>query len=103
MRQVFGLLAVVFVAASITPALSAQDAATRAPGVPPAHTDSNPGREYSGIYSFLKDGEFVQLTVEDNGQVTGFISRYSDGSGDKGAFLDHYFRTGRLEGNNLTF
>jgi len=55
------------------------------------------------MYSFLKEGEFVQLTVEDEGRVTGFVSRYGDGESDKEAFLDHYFRSGKLEGNKLTF
>lgn len=55
------------------------------------------------MYSFLKDGEFVQVTIEDGGHVTGFISRYGDGESDKGAFLDQFFKTGRLEGNRLKF
>src|SRR5580700_8908358 len=41
------------------------------------------GREYSGMYSFLKDGEFVQISVEDQGRVTGFVSRYGDGESEK--------------------
>jgi hypothetical protein len=61
------------------------------------------GREYSGMYSFLKEGEFVQVTVEDEGRVTGFVSRYGDGTSDKGAFLDQYFRSGKLDGNKITF
>jgi hypothetical protein len=61
------------------------------------------GQQYSGMYSFLKEGEFVQITVEDEGRVTGFVSRYGDGESDKGAFLDQYFRSGNLEGNKLTF
>src|SRR5258708_36305530 len=60
-------------------------------------------KQYSGMYSFLKEGEFVQLTVEDDGRVTGFVSRYGDGDTDKEAFLDQYFRSGKLEGNKLTF
>jgi len=60
-------------------------------------------KQYSGMYSFLKEGEFVQLTVEEDGRVTGFVSRYGDGDTDKEAFLDQYFRSGKLEGNNLTF
>ena len=31
----------------------------------PAPTAPLPGSEYSGMYSFLREGEFVQLTVED--------------------------------------
>ncbi|HYL13083.1 MAG TPA: hypothetical protein VEV41_08610 [Terriglobales bacterium] len=59
--------------------------------------------DYSGMYSFLRDGEFVQVTVEDQGRVTGFVSRYGDLDSDKGAFLDHFFKTGKLDGNKLSF
>ena len=62
-----------------------------------------PGAEYSGMYSFLKDGEFVQVTVEDAGHVTGFISRYGELDSDKGVFLDQFFKTGKLDNNALTF
>jgi hypothetical protein len=55
------------------------------------------------MYSFLKEGEFVQVTVEDGVRLTGFVSRYGDGESDKGAFLDQFFRTGKLEGNKLSF
>jgi len=71
---------------------------------PPA---SNPpdksSATYSGMYSFLRDGEFVQITVEDGGRVTGFISRYGDLESDKDAFLDHFFKEGKLDGNKLSF
>lgn len=62
-----------------------------------------PGSEYSGMYSFLKEGEFVQVSVEEGGRVTGFVSRYGDLDSDKGAFLDQFFKTGKLEGNALMF
>ena len=55
------------------------------------------------MYEFLKEGEFVQLTVEDDGSITGFISRFGDGSSDKGAFQDQFFKSGKLDGNKLTF
>jgi hypothetical protein len=65
---------------------------------------SIPGSDkYSGMYSFLRDGEFVQVTVEDQGKVTGFISRFGDLDSDKGAFLDQFFKEGKLEGTKLTF
>lgn len=66
-------------------------------------TSSKADKQYSGMYSFLKEGEFVQLTVEDDGKVTGFVSRYGDGESDKETFLDQYFKNGKLEGNNLSF
>jgi hypothetical protein len=62
-----------------------------------------PGAEYSGMYSFLKEGEFVQVTVEDAGRVTGFVSRYGELDSDKGVFLDQFFKAGKLEGTALTF
>ena len=68
-----------------------------------AANDARPGANYSGMYMFLKEGEFVQVTVEDAGKVTGFVSRYGDGESDKGAFLDQFFKSGKLDGNRLTF
>ena len=53
---------------------------------------STPAQDYSGMYSFLQEGEFVQLTIEDDGRVTGFISRYGDSESDRGAFLDQFFK-----------
>ena len=64
---------------------------------PPAAND------YSGMYSFLQDGEFVQITIEDAGHVTGFVSRYGDQESDRGTFLDHFFKEGKLEGSKLSF
>jgi hypothetical protein len=70
---------------------------------PPTQTPTKPADDYSGMYSFLQDGEFVQVTVEDQGRVTGFISRYGDLQSDRGAFLDQFFKQGKLDGNKLTF
>jgi hypothetical protein len=62
---------------------------------------ATPGADYSGMYSFLREGEFVQFTVEDH-HVIGFVSRYADAEGD-GGFLDHFFKSGKLDGNQLAF
>jgi hypothetical protein len=71
---------------------------------PPQTSIPAPSAEdYSGMYSFLQDGEFVQLTIEDDGRVTGFISRYGDSGSDRGAFLDQFFKQGKLEGIRLSF
>ena len=87
--------------------LRAQDAKApsekQAEKAQPSSAGAKEGQTYSGMYSFPKDGEFVQLTVEDGGSVTGFISRFGDGESDKGAFLDQFFKTGKLEGNKLSF
>lgn len=81
--------------ALLTSVTLAQQAAT------PAQTE-----DISGMYSFLRDGEFVQITVEQDSPgkrpvVSGFISRYADGDSDK--FLDHLFSKAALEGDRLTF
>ena len=56
--------------------------------------------DISGMYSFLEEGEFVQINLEGS-LVTGFISRY--GEGERVMFLDHFFKTAALKGNELTF
>ncbi len=68
-----------------------------------APSPATPGADYSGMYSFLREGEFVQVTVEDQGRVTGFVSRYGDSESDRGVFLDHFFKLGKLDGNQLAF
>jgi hypothetical protein len=59
--------------------------------------------EISGMYTFLQEGEFVQINLEEQGRVTGFISRYGDSDSDRGAFLDHFINKGLLEGQHLAF
>jgi hypothetical protein len=75
------------------------------PGEPavPGEQDAKRGQAFSGMYSFLKEGEFVQVTVEEAGHVTGFVSRFGDGERDKGTFLDQFFKSAKLEGNKLSF
>jgi hypothetical protein len=68
----------------------------------PPVSDKSP-RDFSGMYSFLRDGEFVQITVEDGAHVTGFVSRFGDLESDKDAFLDQFFKDGKLDGNKLSF
>jgi len=72
------------------PNSSAQNAASDAP-------------DYSGMYSFLKEGEFMQITLEDKGAVSGFISRFGDSENDKGTFLDQFIKSGTSNGEQLNF
>jgi len=90
--------------ASVTAAVQdAKPGATKPSEQSSPQKDAKDGRAYSGMYTFRKEGEFVQVTVEDEGRVTGFISRFGDGESDKGAFLDQFFKSGRLDGNKLSF
>jgi hypothetical protein len=70
---------------------------------PTVEPTAKASEDYSGMYSFLQDGEFVQLTIETGGKVSGFISRYGDSESDHGEFLDHFFKPGTLDGKNLNF
>jgi hypothetical protein len=86
-------LAVVFLLMALAGAQKASP-----PAAPASSTE-----DYSGMYTFLREGEFIQVTVEEAGHVTGFISRYGDSESDQGAFLDQFFKAGKLEGHNLSF
>jgi hypothetical protein len=86
---------IIFLLLLSTSALWAQSAPSPAPARP---TD-----DYSGMYAFLQEGEFVQLTVEDQGLVTGLISHYDDSTADKRGFVDQFFKQGKLDGQKLTF
>jgi hypothetical protein len=71
------------------------------PGQSP--TPMKPVEDYSGMYAFLRDGEFIQVTVEEAGRLTGFVSRYGDLESDRGAFLDQFFKKAKLDGKKLSF
>ena len=105
MRTLDLVLAMVVGAAVVSATGAAQPAAPPAKSAEQTAVDrmTSIPHAYSGMYTFLKEGEFVQLTVEDDGSITGFVSRYGDGTSDKRAFLDQFFKTGKLEGNKLSF
>jgi|HubBroStandDraft_1064217.scaffolds.fasta_scaffold277364_2 hypothetical protein len=98
----FLLFALMLARAQATPDQQNKDGQNK-DGQNKAAAPAVPGAEYSGMYGFLRDGEFVQITVEEQGHVTGFVSRYGDSESDRGAFLDHFFKLGRLDRNQLTF
>jgi len=103
MKKIYFIFAVVLVLGGSPPKAEtrAQDAKTGTKSA--AAAQGSGGQQYSGMYSFLKDGEFVQVTVEDAGHVSGFVSRFGEGESDKGAFLDQFFKTGKIDGNKLSF
>jgi hypothetical protein len=57
----------------------------------------------SGMYSFLREGEFIEVDFEEGNRLTGFISRFGDLDSDRGAFLDHSFSKGEYTGEKLSF
>jgi len=90
---------------SISIATLAQDSQKAKPAQPepPAATQPAQAEDISGMYSFLREGEFVQVTVEEGNTVSGFVSRYGDSDSDKGTFLDQFFTKASLKDRHLTF
>lgn len=63
---------------------------------------SVPAEDISGMYSFLHEGEFVQINLEQNG-VSGYISRQGDRESDRGVFLDQFFDKAFVDGHDVSF
>lgn len=63
---------------------------------------TSPSEDISGMYSFLHEGEFVQISREEGG-ITGYISRMGDLESDRGSFLDQFFSKASLQGHDLSF
>jgi len=76
-------------------------AATLALGQTQPQKTAAPADDYSGMYSFLEEGEFVQINLEEGNRLTGFISRYSDSG--KATFVDHFFEKAELHDHDIRF
>ncbi len=55
------------------------------------------------MYSFLKEGEFLQINLDRNGVASGYISRQGDLESDRGAFLDQFFSQASIRGHDVAF
>ena len=88
-----GSLSVVLVVALVTFVAAQQ---------PRSSAAQDAGNDPSGMYSFLREGEFLQLTLED-GKLSGYVSRFGDDDSDKGTFIDQFFDKASLDGDHLTF
>jgi hypothetical protein len=62
----------------------------------------HPAEDISGMYSFLKEGEFLQINLEKNA-VTGYISRMGESDSDHGVFLDQFFATADIQDHAVSF
>jgi hypothetical protein len=65
---------------------------------------ADPGPAINGMYSFVHEGEFVQLEFV-NGRLEGVVSRFKSDDPEKAdaEFVDQYFESGKLEGTKLSF
>lgn len=94
---------ILFVFLTSVAAVAQQPGSVTQNSSPPAPQQTTQTEDISGMYSFLREGEFVQVTVEDGNQVSGFVSRYGDSESDRKTFLDQFFSKASLEGNHLMF
>lgn len=103
MKRLGFTLALLFVSMSVV----GQQKAEKAPPPPTTSSEATAQaqatEDISGMYTFLREGEFVQVTVEDGNRVSGFVSRFGDSSSDKDSFLDQFFSKASLDGKHLTF
>lgn len=63
---------------------------------------ATPAEDISGMYSFLKEGEFVQISLEEQG-VSGYISRIGDLDSDRGTFIDQFFSRASVQDHDVAF
>jgi hypothetical protein len=68
----------------------------------PALAQNSGSNDISGMYSFLREGDYVQLTVEE-GRLSGYISHFGDTDNDKGELIDQFFDKTSLQGNRISF
>lgn len=75
-----------------------------------AQTASSGIGDFSGLYTFVRDGESVQITLDEvpssdrkEVPVTGYISRMGTSDSDKDQILDIWFKTGKTDGEHISF
>jgi hypothetical protein len=69
--------------------------------------------DFTGRYTFTRDGEEVQLTLDPAPtpetdwskpmNLTGFVTRYGLSDADKDQLFDQFFKSGSLEGHKIRF
>lgn len=88
-KDIFGL---VFILCLCPAAVSAQAAGRRILG----------GDDVSGVYSFLREGESIQLNV-DHGKLSGWVSSFGFLDSDKDTLLDRFFDKASLQSGHIYF
>jgi hypothetical protein len=103
-RKIVGLLTFVTLAALCQAQGSFAARGQDKPGAADTHSPAanTPAEDISGMYSFLKEGEFVQLNVEKT-EFSGYISRLGDSDSDRGVFLDQFFEQASIRGHDVSF
>jgi hypothetical protein len=103
-EKLIGLLTLVTIAAACHAQGGLTTRAQGKPGqeAPTAAIVPHAAEDISGMYSFLKDGEFLQINLEKT-EVTGYISRMGGSESDNGVFLDQFFARADIQGHEVSF
>ena len=91
---------VLVLAATLANAQKNNKAKKTAPPGPAASATA--AEDISGTYSFLKEGEFLQINMEQSG-ISGYISREGELESDRGEFLDQFFSKASVNGHDISF
>ncbi len=59
-------------------------------------------KDISGTYSFVHDGETLQLNLQE-GRVNGWVTRFGEGDSDRGQRIDQFLEKAALQGDQLSF
>src|SRR5215469_3351820 len=106
MRTIYVIKIAVFLLAFAVVASAQKDTKTRkdkSSDVPATAAGATAAVEdISGMYSFLKDGEFVQISLEQD-RVSGYISRLGETDSDRGEVLDQFFTKAAISGHDISF
>lgn len=63
---------------------------------------SSPQDDYTGLYSFFRDNEAIQLNIQD-GKLGGWVTAYGFLDSDKDTTIDRFFKQADLKGNQIHF
>jgi len=69
---------------------------------PSAHAKSSFADDITGMYGFLRDGENIQLNVQ-NGVLDGWVHTYGMQESDRNIEMDRFFQRASLQGNQIYF
>ena len=69
---------------------------------PSADAKSSFGDDITGMYGFLRDGENIQLNVQ-NGVLDGWVHTYGMQESDRNIEMDRFFQRASLQGNQIYF
>jgi hypothetical protein len=99
MKNIFAITALLLI---LPPVLLLTPLVAQAQPQSPARAESPAAQDITGLYSFVHEGEFVEIEVND-GKVTGLVSRFKDDNSEKPEFVEQFFDQASLDGATLSF